>query len=198
MDLRIEKTYRALMQAFAELLEERRYEEITVAMLCDRAMIRRTTFYKHFADKAAFFVFFIEGLRIDMLRRGEERTDASGQEICRTAEERAIYESHAVLEGLLDFLLEHEAIVDNIIESVMMGTMLTSIVDKVADAIYERYSKLETARENCKATLKQASDFAAGGIVRLFQAWWLDGHAKADEQQLLEVAGAMLNSVMFG
>ena len=198
MDLRIEKTYNALMKAFAELLEERRYEEITVAMLCDRAMIRRTTFYKHFADKAAFFVFFIEGLRINMLRRGEEQLDGAELGPSCTAEEQAIRESHAVLVALLDFLLEHEAIVDNIIESAMMGTMLSSIVDKVSEALYERYSKLEAARANCKATLKQASDFAAGGIVRLFQAWWLDGHDRQGEEQLLEVASAMLNCVMFG
>lgn len=51
MDLRIKKTYRALFDAFTELLEEHRFEDLTVAMLCDRAMIRRTTFYKHFRDK---------------------------------------------------------------------------------------------------------------------------------------------------
>ena len=43
MDLRIKKTYRALFEAFTELLEEHRFEDVTVAMLCDRAMIRRTT-----------------------------------------------------------------------------------------------------------------------------------------------------------
>ena len=39
MDLRIKKTYRALFEAFTELLEEHRFEDVTVAMLCDRAMI---------------------------------------------------------------------------------------------------------------------------------------------------------------
>ena len=55
MDLRIKKTYRALFEAFTELLEEHRFEDVTVAMLCDRAMIRRTTFYKHFRDKNGAF-----------------------------------------------------------------------------------------------------------------------------------------------
>lgn len=57
MDLRIKKTYRALFNAFTELLEEHRFEDLTVAMLCDRAMIRRTTFYKHFRDKNDYFAF---------------------------------------------------------------------------------------------------------------------------------------------
>ena len=59
MDLRIQKTYLALNNAFVALLEEKRFEELTVNELCDRAMIRRTTFYKHFADKYDYFAFYI-------------------------------------------------------------------------------------------------------------------------------------------
>lgn len=62
VDLRIKKTYRALFDAFTELLEEHRFEDLTVAMLCDRAMIRRTTFYKHFRDKNDYFAFYIDEL----------------------------------------------------------------------------------------------------------------------------------------
>ncbi|MFR7670084.1 MAG: hypothetical protein ACLU0O_04550 [Collinsella sp.] len=38
------------------------FEDLTVAMLCDRAMIRRTTFYKHFRDKNDYFAFYIDEL----------------------------------------------------------------------------------------------------------------------------------------
>ena len=60
MDLRIRKTYLALHSAFTQLLEERKFEDITVNELCDRAMIRRTTFYKHFADKFDYFSLIID------------------------------------------------------------------------------------------------------------------------------------------
>ena len=63
MDLRIKKTYRALFEAFTELLEEHRFEDVTVAMLCDRAMIRRTTFYKHFRDKNDYFALSMSSCR---------------------------------------------------------------------------------------------------------------------------------------
>ena len=51
LELRIQKTYLALHNALTELLYERRFDDVTVNLLCERAMIRRTTFYKHFADK---------------------------------------------------------------------------------------------------------------------------------------------------
>ena len=60
MDLRIRKTYLSLHNAFVALLEEKRFEDITVNELCDQAMIRRTTFYKHFADKYEYFTFYIK------------------------------------------------------------------------------------------------------------------------------------------
>ena len=59
MDLRIRKTYKALKDTFLELLSEKKFEDITVNELCERAMVRRATFYKHFADKYDFFAFFI-------------------------------------------------------------------------------------------------------------------------------------------
>ena len=73
MDLRIKKTYRALFEAFTELLEEHRFEDVTVAMLCDRAMIRRTTFYKHFRDKNDYFAFYIDELMSGLPQSGPMR-----------------------------------------------------------------------------------------------------------------------------
>ena len=62
LDLRIQKTYMALEEAFTKLLEEKPFESITTNELCDVAMIRRTTFYKHFADKYDYFSFYISNM----------------------------------------------------------------------------------------------------------------------------------------
>ena len=40
-------------------MSEKPFEEITINDLCNSAMIRRTTFYKHFSDKYDFFRFFL-------------------------------------------------------------------------------------------------------------------------------------------
>lgn len=59
-DLRVQKTYSALCSAFQELLSQKDFDSITVTELCDRAMIRTATFYKHFADKYEFFSFMVQ------------------------------------------------------------------------------------------------------------------------------------------
>lgn len=59
-DLRIRKTYAALTQAFQTLLVQKEFKKISVNELCELAMIRRPTFYKHFLDKYDFLNFFIK------------------------------------------------------------------------------------------------------------------------------------------
>ncbi|MEZ4712922.1 MAG: TetR/AcrR family transcriptional regulator [Caldilineaceae bacterium] len=50
-DLRIRRTRKMLQQAFIGLVLERGFEDITVNMLAERAMINRATFYRHYTDK---------------------------------------------------------------------------------------------------------------------------------------------------
>ena len=51
-DLRVRRTYKFLWEALVSLLIERGFESITVAAICERAMVHRTTFYKHYEDKS--------------------------------------------------------------------------------------------------------------------------------------------------
>jgi AcrR family transcriptional regulator len=52
-DRRIQRTRKALLEAFTALFLERRYDHIKVADIIGRADVGRSTFYEHFADKEA-------------------------------------------------------------------------------------------------------------------------------------------------
>lgn len=60
LDLRVQKTHKALIEAFENLLHEKEFEHISVTEICDAAMVRRPTFYNHFLDKYDFITFFIK------------------------------------------------------------------------------------------------------------------------------------------
>src|SRR5712691_10852118 len=51
LDLRVRRTYKFLWDALLALMTERNFESITVTDICERAMVHRTTFYKHYEDK---------------------------------------------------------------------------------------------------------------------------------------------------
>lgn len=63
IDFRVQRTYKLLADALRDALREKSFDEITVGELCDRAMIRRATFYKHFGDKYELFTFVIRELQ---------------------------------------------------------------------------------------------------------------------------------------
>ena len=50
-DLRSRRTKRHLREALVELIAEHGYEAVTVVEICERAMVHRTTFYKHYPGK---------------------------------------------------------------------------------------------------------------------------------------------------
>lgn len=50
-DLRIIKTNLNIRNAFIQLLNEKSFDSITVQNILDRALINRSTFYKHYSDK---------------------------------------------------------------------------------------------------------------------------------------------------
>ena len=49
-DLRVQRT-KALITTFSDLLETKSFDNITIQDLCEKANVRRSTFYRHFNDK---------------------------------------------------------------------------------------------------------------------------------------------------
>lgn len=51
LDLRVQKTRSALLNALYDLMSQKSLDDITVTKICEKAVIRKATFYKHFSDK---------------------------------------------------------------------------------------------------------------------------------------------------
>lgn len=189
MDLRIKKTYRALFDAFTELLEEHRFEDLTVAMLCDRAMIRRTTFYKHFRDKNDYFAFYIDELTsgLPQKRVGEGGTvSADDVRVLR----------HEVFTDAMDLILAHEQLMDNILASSMSGMLTSMICDRIARSIRERVMSALDEDALAPVSLDTTAEFVAGGIIRLFTMWWESGHDLERRSEMADVVDALFERTM--
>ncbi len=189
MDLRIKKTYRALFTAFTELLEEHRFEDLTVAMLCDRAMIRRTTFYKHFRDKNDYFAFYIDELMSGLpQKRAAEGGTVSADDV------RVL--RHEVFTDAMDMILAHEQLMDNILASSMSGMLTSMICDRIARSIRERVMSALDEDALAPVSLETTSEFVAGGIIRLFTMWWESGHDLERQPEIADVVDALFERTM--
>ena len=53
---RVQRTQSDLCQALRDLLQQRRYDEVTVQMITAHANVGRTTFYSHYTSKADLYI----------------------------------------------------------------------------------------------------------------------------------------------
>ncbi|WP_353828170.1 TetR/AcrR family transcriptional regulator [Agromyces sp. SYSU T0242] len=86
MDVRVERTRRALQEALFALARERPLEAVTIADLVARAGVNRSSFYQHYSDK--------ETLLADALDAAAERAGANLPELDAPLDEppRALYD----------------------------------------------------------------------------------------------------------
>lgn len=176
MDLRIQKTYKALFEAFTQLMEHTRYNDLTVGKLCDQAMIRRTTFYKHFASKDEYFVFYIGTLHDEFQARVESSTCAEG------------LSSYLVrmFNETTRFLSEHEGLVDNVLESPSAPLLLNQLEQFISRQVAMKMSELTDEASN--ELIESAGVYCGGGMLAMLKRWWLEGR----DPQTLEAMTVLL------
>lgn len=159
MDLRIQKTYLLLHNAFTQLLEEKRFENFTVNELCDLAMIRRATFYKHFADKYEYFSFYMRETVTDFQKNLSQEVLNSGVRG---------YLLHMSKE-LLRFMKQHDRLVRNVRESNMFPVLLSILLEQISLDVVQ-ILRAEKSGVMDKRKLEGTAAFYAGGLANtLFQ-----------------------------
>lgn len=175
MDLRIRKTYLALHNAFDALLEEKRFDELTVNELCDRAMIRRTTFYKHFADKYEYFTFYIK----EVVETFQDRLapDVAEGEIRE-------YLMHMSRE-MIRFMKQHDRLVQNIKESSMFPILLSILLDQISCDVAQVLRRANSTSMD-KTQIEGIAAFYAGGLTNTFFQYLKQG-ITIDEEHFISI-----------
>lgn len=173
IDLRIKKTYHLLHLAFTELLEEKSLEEITVGELCDRAMLRRNTFYLHFADKYEYFYFYLSELR------DEFRSHILSDNETTTP----LTYSVKMLHELFRFVLAHQTMLENLKNSNRLSFLYIALQEQIALEI--QYTVIEMNHKKSSTDLDLIISFYSGGIINIIY-WWLDHPQLLTEAEITE------------
>lgn len=173
-DLRIIKTHKALCDTFLEMLEKKKFENITVNELCENAMVRRATFYKHFADKYDFFGFFIRQIQEQFLENLKEYEHDTCASYCS-------YLTHQ----LLIFLDQHERLVNSVTESNVFPTLLSILTDEIYRHILLMQKENIVSGKPLPVTPEFLASFYSGGIVQVLRGW-ITGKKVLSEEELVK------------
>lgn len=172
LDLRIRKTYVCLMNALLELMKEKNFEEITVNELCDKALIGRGTFYKHFTDKYAFLSFVLNEMLNYYLNEAEKEASSP--------DPRSYY--IAFFKAFLQFVEKNMESFGPLTSSSMTTAMLFSTSDAISDKLEKHFREDVAAGHVLSVRPVYAARFLTGAIAQ--SARYLVEHpndAKRDE-----------------
>lgn len=176
-DLRIIKTHMALSKAFLEMLKEKRFEEITINELCERAMVRRATFYKHFADKYEFFSFFVNEIQKQFEAENLAlQTEINPRTYCLSMTRK-----------LVEFLVANSDVVNCIINSNMASVLLDLLSEQISATLKSHLKESIELGYQLPASPDILATFYAGGLLRVLHRWLTQKRTIPEQDLLAEI-----------
>lgn len=173
LDLRIQKTYLALTRSLLEMMCEMPFDKIRVVDLCDRAMIRKSTFYKHFADKYELLIFCVRQRRDEALAKVTD-TDP-------------IHFYNHFLDAVFAFIHENEAFFQNAVDSSSFPVVIQALSEELIPGI-RQYLVCEQKKGNkLPMTPENLAPFFVGGIMETIRSWYLGGSKTSEESVRAEI-----------
>ena len=178
LDLRVVKTYKLLHQAFDELLEKKSIDQITVGELCEKAMIRKTTFYLHFQDKYDYFNHYLIEVKEEFKRNVTTKIDINN------------FHEYSVetLHEMFQLLQRHRKTLVKLKNNDRMSFLYQALEKQIALEFQNVLLALDPAM--AELDLQLMVSFYSGGLINIL-SWWLDHPDEIDEniisQRLVEL-----------
>lgn len=168
-----------------ELLVEKPIEDMTVNELCDKAGVRRTTFYKHYKDKYDYIASFAKGLRDrfdDIIWKGGKPEGTVDY-----------YVGYA--KQVVDFISRHQTQVDNIMKSSIAPVVIYIISEQNYKDTVARLTEGVKSGLNLPASVEVVSSMVVGAVSNAIYQWLIDGRRK-DAHEFAEEIGAVVRRCM--
>ena len=159
-DRRSRRSRRLLKEGLLQMMQEKRFSEITVRDITERMDLNRGTFYLHYPDTAAL----LQSVEADMLAEAQALVDA------HMAESTAERTLRPVLLPILDYVVEHRTIIGMLLDS----STASGFVDRLQKLIYRNGSRLTEAwfRDVSPEQLDYLMSFLTYGLIGLVKEWF--------------------------
>lgn len=166
------------------MMEEMPFEDIKVKELCDRAMIRKSTFYKHFADKFELLAFIVKETINDFNER--IRRDSP------TDDPVAFY--NKMLDYVFEFAKANQKLIRSAIRSDSLVLLLNIMSQQVMPDICQKLKQVQARGHRMPASPEVMATFFAGGISESLRSWFTGGKKCSEEdikKQLSDIMRAV-------
>jgi AcrR family transcriptional regulator len=180
LDLRVRRTYKFLWDALKSLMLERDFESITVTEICERAMVHRTTFYKHYEDKHGLL---FHGIRDELTALFE----AVDEHVAKTTGA----DTHAPLIAVLEHVSRRVGFYRLMLKDDGFSQFSTLLRNAIAERLERNLSHV---KQNLTMPITLHAQIAAAAIVRMI-AWWLENDCLNSPTEMIQYISEHLHLV---
>jgi len=172
MDRRSRRTRQLIADAFVALMLERRYDDITVQDILDKADVGRSTFYAHYTDKENLLLSQIERVIHDL---GEYAAHQGSME-------------HGILPSLE--LFRHVKEQRRLLQALVWGQgadlLNRSLLQQMSHLIEKNLQSMIGDKPDAPIPLSVAAQFVANTFLLLLR-WWFDEDMRHTPEQMNEM-----------
>ena len=159
IDLRVQRTKKAILDTFFSLLEEKHFSNITIIDICEKALINRGTFYTHFEDKNQL----LEKIVYDMMMN----FDAEVDKVHGDSDMLVYYND--MFDVSLGFIYENRARIKTLVTKADESILFNQVHTIIKNNIMKKVGRLPATTE---VTLEILAEFFAGGLIQVIE-WWV-------------------------
>ncbi len=173
-DLRTKRTYQFLKNALLELLTKKPFDEIRVNDICNVAMVHRTTFYSHFADKYELLNYCIEDVEQEITEKIRKQDYHDSKE----------FYQHMIM-TLLTYIEENKKLFRSLLKkNTDMGIILI-FKDACATFISQMLEKEEASGVVHQVPIMIMAEFYSGAVMDTI-SWWIKNDHEITEKDICE------------
>jgi AcrR family transcriptional regulator len=176
-DRRSNRTKRSLSEALVELIHEKRFDDITVQEVIDRADVGRSTFYSHFRDKEDLFQ-----------KDWEQFLDMFAAHIDW---EKAGRESFVPVVFLFAHLKEYQPFYQGLVRSRKTDAVFKSGVSYLSQKIETALTLRFKGQAAPSLPIPILSNYLAAELFALLK-WWLDHEMPYPPERMDEIFHALM------
>lgn len=182
VDLRVQRTKKAILETFFELLEEKHFSNISVIDICEKALINRGTFYTHFQDKNQL----LEKIVYDMMMNLDDEVDRVHGD-----SDMLVYYND-IFDVSLAFVRENRQRLYTIITKADANLVFNQVHTIIKENIVKKVGRLPAKAE---VPLELLAEFFAGGFIQVLKWWIMSGCVQSAEEIKKELFGIVRNTI---
>jgi len=176
-DRRINRTRGTLFNALSELMIEKRYDEITVQDIIDRANVGRSTFYAHFQDKEDLAVSNLINI-LDSLAAAMDQNNPNAQNFLPGP-------------GLFEHIREHFPMFKAMTSGHGLELFFQKGQEYWSERTAARLQSMLPAGKEPKVPIPVLAHYVSGMFVNLLK-WWIDNKMPYTSERMTEIVEILI------